>query len=47
VSEGAITRCILESLALKYREVLSRLEEATGNAIEVIHMSAADRATSC
>jgi rhamnulokinase len=35
---GATVRCALESLALKYRWVLERLEELTGRRIEVIHV---------
>ncbi len=35
---GATVRCALESLALRYRWVLERLEELTGNRIEVIHV---------
>lgn len=35
---GAIARCILESLAVKYRYVLDRLEEVTGRAIPVVHV---------
>ena len=37
-TEGAILRCALESLALKYRAVLGWLEEITGSTIEVIHI---------
>lgn len=37
-SPGALIRCSLESLALKYRLVLSWLEELTGESIEVIHI---------
>ncbi|QDT36401.1 rhamnulokinase [Stratiformator vulcanicus] len=37
-SEGALVRCALESLALKYRSVLAGLEELTGVATEVIHV---------
>jgi rhamnulokinase len=37
-TEGELVRCAYESLALKYREVLSWLEELTGNRIEVIHI---------
>ncbi|QDT43259.1 Rhamnulokinase [Gimesia alba] len=37
-SEGQFIRCALESLALKYRKVLSWLEELTGTPIEVIHI---------
>ncbi|MCS6978186.1 MAG: rhamnulokinase [Gemmatales bacterium] len=35
---GAVIRCALESLALKYRWVLERLEELTGNRIQTIHI---------
>jgi rhamnulokinase len=35
---GAITRCILESLALKYRFVLDKLEEALGWRCEIVHI---------
>jgi rhamnulokinase len=35
---GQVVRCALESLALKYRWVLERLEELTGRRIEVIHI---------
>src|SRR5262249_38036354 len=35
---GATVRCTLESLALRYRWVLERLEELTGKRIEVIHV---------
>lgn len=35
---GAIIRCALESLALKYRWVLERLEELTGRRIGTIHI---------
>ncbi|MEH7382947.1 rhamnulokinase family protein [Bacillus sp. JJ1533] len=37
-TEGDFLRCILESLALKYRWVIDRLEKLTGKKIEVIHM---------
>ena len=37
-SEGQLVRCALESLALKYRFVLNRLEELTGVHVEVIHI---------
>lgn len=37
-TEGELTRCAYESLALKYRQVLGWLEELTGNRIEVIHI---------
>jgi rhamnulokinase len=35
---GAVIRCTLESLALRYRWVLERLEELTGSMLEVIHI---------
>ncbi|MBL8792777.1 MAG: rhamnulokinase [Planctomycetia bacterium] len=35
---GAVVRCALESLALRYRWVLERLEELTGSQLEVIHI---------
>lgn len=35
---GALLRCVFESLALKYRYVLERLEEMLGYRIEVIHV---------
>jgi len=37
-SEGALVRCALESLALKYRTVLAGLEQVTGTSVEVIHI---------
>src|SRR5262249_42476028 len=37
-SEGEFVRCALESLALKYRLVLSWLEELTGSKVQVIHI---------
>jgi rhamnulokinase len=37
-SVGAIVRCCLESLALKYRQVLLALEELTGTPIETIRI---------
>lgn len=37
-SEGAFVRCALESLALKYRWVLEKLEELRGAKIEVLHI---------
>lgn len=36
--EGALVRCALESLALKYRMVLGWLEELAGSRVEVIHI---------
>lgn len=35
---GAVVRCALESLALRYRWVLSKLEELLGRRLEVIHV---------
>jgi rhamnulokinase len=35
---GVISRVVLESLALKYRAVLERLMEATGQDVEVLHI---------
>jgi rhamnulokinase len=35
---GQLVRCVLESLAARYREVLTGLEEVTGNRIQVIHV---------
>src|SRR5262249_12453096 len=37
-SSGQMIRCVLESLALKYRVVLGWLEELTGEQVEVIHV---------
>lgn len=37
-SKGEIVRCILESLALRYREVLERIEQLTGNQFTGLHM---------
>lgn len=37
-SIGAFVRCALESLALKYRWVVEKLEELTGHPITVIHI---------
>jgi rhamnulokinase len=37
-TKGAIVRCALESLALKYRWVLERLEEMLGHRLEPIHI---------
>jgi rhamnulokinase len=37
-SEGAVVRCALESLALRYRWVLERLEEMLGRRLELIHI---------
>jgi rhamnulokinase len=35
---GPVVRCALDSLALRYRWVLDRLEECTGRKLEVIHV---------
>jgi len=37
-TEGQIVRCALESLALKYREILQGIEKLTGETIEAIHI---------
>lgn len=37
-SHGEIARCILESLALKYRSVLEMLERVTGRRVPVLHV---------
>jgi rhamnulokinase len=37
-SKGALIRCALESLALKYSTVLECLEEINGRRVEVIHI---------
>ena len=37
-TEGAIVRCIFESLALRYRMVLGWLRELTGASIQTIHI---------
>jgi rhamnulokinase len=37
-TEGAVTRCVIESLALKYRWTVERLEEILGSPIRVIHV---------
>ena len=37
-SRGALVRCILESLALKYQRVLACLEEVGGKRVEIIHI---------
>jgi rhamnulokinase len=38
VQPGAVVRCALESLALKYRWVLERLEEILGQRLDIIHI---------
>ena len=37
-TKGAIVRCIMESLAMKYRKTLEELEEITGAKIPVLHI---------
>lgn len=37
-SKGAILRCALEGIALKYRWVLERLEEMLGRSLEPLHI---------
>jgi rhamnulokinase len=37
-SEGQLIRCALESLALKYRQVLRGIEALTGEKVEVLHV---------
>jgi rhamnulokinase len=37
-SKGEVLRCALESLALRYRWVLERLEEMMGRRINVVHV---------
>ncbi len=37
-SKGQVVRCALESLALRYRWVLERLEEMLGRSLETIHI---------
>jgi len=37
-TEGALVRCALESLALKYRWVLEKLQLMTGKVLRVIHV---------
>ncbi|MEE8389271.1 MAG: FGGY-family carbohydrate kinase, partial [Anaerolineae bacterium] len=37
-SKGAVVRCALESLALKYRWVLERIEEILGRRLEPVHI---------
>jgi rhamnulokinase len=36
--EGAVVRCIFESLALKYRQTIDQLRDVIGHDIEVIHI---------
>jgi rhamnulokinase len=37
-SKGAVLRCALESLALRYRWVLGKLEDVMGRSIKVVHV---------
>lgn len=37
-AEGEVVRCIMQSLAFKYRMTLETLEEITGNRLKTIHM---------
>ena len=37
-SRGEIMRCALESLALRYRDVLEKMEQLRGKAVEVFHL---------
>lgn len=37
-SDGAVIRCALESLAMRYRQVLGWLEQLTGSRLETIHI---------
>ena len=37
-SKGAVLRCALESLALRYRWVLDKLEEMMGRSLETVHI---------
>lgn len=37
-SHGEIVRCVLESLALKYRAVIDSIEQLSGETVEVIHI---------
>ena len=37
-SDGAVVRCALESLAMRYRQVLGWLEQLTGGTISTIHI---------
>jgi len=37
-NKGEFTRCILESLALKYRYVLEKITEVSGEPIEILHI---------
>lgn len=37
-STGEITRCVIESLALRYRQAIEQLEQLTGESYERLHM---------
>ena len=37
-SEGEVVRCVLESLALRYREVIHSLADCAGQSVEAIHI---------
>src|SRR5262249_53127029 len=37
-TDGQIVRCCLDSLAIKYAQVLTRLEAVTGERIDVVHV---------
>jgi rhamnulokinase len=37
-TDGAVVRCALESLAMRYRQVLGWLEQLTGSTISTIHV---------
>ncbi|MCE9553098.1 MAG: rhamnulokinase [Planctomycetes bacterium] len=37
-SKGAVVRCVLESLAMRYRQVVGMLEELTQGRIETVHI---------
>lgn len=38
VNDGALVRCIYESLAMKYRYAIEQLQENTGKTFEVLHL---------
>ena len=46
-SAGAVARCILESLALKYRWVLEKLETLVGHRLDTIRIVGGARKTTC
>jgi len=37
-SKGAVIRCVLESLAMRYRQVIGNVEELTESRIETVHV---------